>query len=142
MDEGEPAISGMARRGAAGLGTNLGALTLGNMAETGDSLPEAVVDTLGSIQSDPGAWLALTFPMGAGRLSRNLPGVRGASQRYIPSNVPLNAARGAAGINYAQTQAEDDLQGSLLGQSDPYDLDAYLRGILDRGSTEDEEEEE
>lgn len=142
MDEGEPAISGMARRGAAGLGTNLGALTLGNMAETGDSLPEAVVDTLGSIQSDPGAWLALTFPMGAGRLSRNLPGLGGASQRYIPSNVPLNAARGATGINYAQTQAEDDLQGSLLGQSDPYDLDAYLRGILDRGSTEDEEEEE
>ena len=142
MDEGTPAISGMVKRGASNFGTNLGALTLGNMAETGDSLPEALLDTLGSIQNDQGAWLALTYPMGAGRLSRNLPGVRGASQRYIPSNVPLNAARGATGINYAQTQAEDNLQGSLLGQSDPYNIDAYLRGILASGSTEDEEEEE
>ena len=142
MDEGTPAISNMAVRAGSNFGTNLGALTLGNMAETGNSLPEAIGATFGSIQEDPGAWLALTYPMGAGRLSRSLPGVRGASQRYIPSNVPLNAARGAAGINYAQTQAEDDLQGSLLGQSDPYDLDAYLRGILERGSTEEEEEEE
>ena len=142
MDEGTPAISNMAARAGSNFGTNLGALTLGNMAETGNSLPEAIGATFGSIQEDPGAWLALTYPMGAGRLSRSLPGVRGASQRYIPSNVPLNAARGAAGINYAQTQAEDDLQESLLGQSDPYDLDAYLRGLLERGSTEDEEKEE
>lgn len=131
-----------AGRAIGAFGTNLGALTFGNMAETGDSLIDAAANTIGGIPENVGAYGALMLPIGAGRLSRNLPGLSGASQRYIPSNVPLNAARGAAGLRFGQTQAEDDLQGSLLGQSDPYDLDAYLRGILDRGSTEDEEEEE
>lgn len=131
-----------AGRAIGAFGTNLGALTFGNMAETGDSLIDAAANTLGGIPENVGAYGALMLPIGAGRLSRNLPGLSGASQRYIPSNVPLNAARGAAALRFGQTQAEDDLQGSLLGQSDPYDLDAYLRGILDRGSTEDEEEEE
>ena len=131
-----------AGRAIGAFGTNLGALTFGNMAETGDSLIDAAANTIGGIPENVGAYGALMLPVGAGRLSRNLPGLSGASQRYIPSNVPLNAARGAAALRFGQTQAEDDLQGSLLGQSDPYDLDAYLRGILDRGSTEDEEEEE
>lgn len=131
-----------AGRAIGAFGTNLGALTFGNMAETGDSLIDAASNAIGSIPENVGAYGALMLPIGAGRLSRNLPGLSGASQRYIPSNVPLNAARGAAGFRFGQTQAEDDLQGSLLGQSDPYDLDAYLRGILERGSTEDEGEEE